>query len=87
MTALYNAITYKIICNYIVYLVLTYITKIYSFNIETLYTYSIKSDNEAHLCFLSFASASVTCLVTIAILPIPSISTSELAGDDELVFS
>lgn len=43
--------------------------------------------SETHLCFLSFASASATCLVTIAILLIPSISTSEFAGDDEFVFS
>lgn len=50
-------------------------------------TYLNQTLSETHLCFLSFASASATCLVTIAIRPIPSISTSEFAGDDELVFS
>lgn len=35
-----------------------------------------------YLFFFSFASASVTCFVTTAILPIPSTSPSEFAGDE-----
>lgn len=57
------------------------IPKVLSFHTKPTYR-ELRLQEATYLCFLSFASASVTCFVTIAIRPSPSTSISEFTGDE-----